>query len=750
MKFSGSRRRFLLAGATLGGGLLIGYGLFKPHDLLGDPALLPLNADEVALNAWLKIAGDGTITVAVPRVEMGQGVHTALPMLLAEELDADWAAIKVAQAPIGAVYGNIVGMVDTTPIDEADTGPVAVSMRWAYARLARALSIQITGGSSSVRDAWLPMRTAGATARAMLLDAAARHWNVTSDALHAHASVITHTGSGRTISFGEVAAEAAKLTPPSRIAFKSTTQYTLLGTAIPRVDIPAKTNGTAAFGIDTYHTDMLFAAIKASPVFGGVLKSVDEEALRQAPGVVQVVKLDDAVAVIAETTWHAQQALNAAAIAFDDGVHAQRSLAGIFDEYTQAMENGRFFGYEDIGDTETALADQPIIEAEYRAPLLAHACLEPMNCTVRVGADSAEIWYGSQAPDLMRMNAARALDFSPEKVTVHTPYLGGGFGRRSEPGTMLQAIRIAQSVPGRTVKLTWSREEDLQHDTYRPPALARFKARLGADGNIAAWLHRITSPDGMPAAMARWYPQLPLAAPDRTSVDGAAFLAYAMTNRRVEHCAVAVDPLPIGPWRSVGYSTNLFFVESFMDELALAAARDPIEFRLQHLAARPREAALLQRLRALSEWVTAPSAGRARGIAFGNAYGSIVGQVAEVSLDGGALRVHRLTCVLDCGRVINPDIVAAQLESGILFGLTAALHGEVRFEEGRIKQHNFGDYRLLSMADSPEIVISLIDSDAAPGGVGEVGTPAVAPAVANALAALNGQRLRSLPLRILA
>ncbi|MBI2801813.1 MAG: xanthine dehydrogenase family protein molybdopterin-binding subunit [Gammaproteobacteria bacterium] len=748
MKFSGSRRRFILAGATLGGGLLIGYGLFKPRDFLGDPQLLPLNADEVALSAWLKIAADGTITVAVPRVEMGQGVHTALPMLIAEELDADWTAIKVTQAPIAAVYGNIVGMVDTTPIDEANRGPVGVSMRWAYARLARVLSIQITGGSSSVRDAWLPMRTAGATARLMLLEAAALRWNVKVGELSAHASVITHTGSGRTFKFGELAGEAAKLTPPTQIDFKSSTQYTLLGKAIPRVDIPAKTNGAARFGVDTYRADMLFAAIKASPVFGGVLKSVDEEALRKAPGVVHVVKLDDAVAVIAETTWHAQQALNAAAIEFDGGAYAKRSLAGIFDDYARAMAVGDFFGYEDIGDARSALTKDPVIQAEYRAPLLAHACLEPMNCTVRVDVDGAEIWCGNQAPDLMRMNAAHALSFPQEKVTLHTPYLGGGFGHRPEPSTMLQAIKIAQAVPGRTVKLTWSRAEDLQHDTYRPPALARFKARLDASGNIAAWLHQITSPDGVPATMARWYPQLPLAGPDRTSVDGAAFLAYAIANRRVEHCAVAVDPLPIGVWRSVGHSTNLFFVESFMDELALAAARDPIDFRLRHLTARPRESALLERLREISKWDTALPSGRARGVAFGNAYGSIVGQVAEVSIVGGALRVHRVLCVLDCGRVINPDIVAAQLESGIIFGLTAALYGEVHYDQGRIKQNNFGDYRLLSMADTPEIITHLIDSDAEPGGVGEVGTPAVAPAVANAIAALTGSRLRSLPLRI--
>jgi isoquinoline 1-oxidoreductase subunit beta len=747
VSFSGSRRRFLVRGVLVGGGLLLGYGLGKPRDLLGRGEMFAANGDEVALNAWVKIATDGTVTIAVPRVEMGQGVHTALPMILAEEMDIAWAQVKVEQAAINSLFANIVGWTDLVPWDDADDGAIGVTLRWTYARLARVLGIQVTGGSTSVRDAWLPMRTAGAAARTLLLSAAAQHLVVGYESLTVRDGVISHAASGRSVTFGEMAARAAQLPAPRSVVFKQPGDYTLLGRPLPRLDIPAKIDGSARFGIDTYEPGMLFAAIKASPVFGGKLGKIDVEAIKRAPQILEVVALPDAVAVVANTYWHAQQALNGAEITFD-GPADPGSIEKIYASFEQALSDGSFFPYEDVGDAPSAFQEEPGITAEYRVPLLAHACMEPLNCTARVTADGAEIWCGNQAPDLLQMNAANFLDCARAKVHVHTPYLGGGFGRRSEPDVMLQTLAIARAMPGRLIKLVWSREEDFQHDTYRPPAIVRLQARLAEDGRINAWLHQGISPDISPKFIGRLYPGLPIKGPDRTSVDGAVFLPYAFAERRVEHCAVSVDPVPIGTWRSVGNSQNAFFVESFMDELALAAKQDPMSFRLAHLTENARATLVLARLRERSGWDTPVAAGRARGVAFCRIYDSFIGQVAEISLAAGAIRVHRVTCVVDCGQVINPDIVEAQLESGILFGLTAALWGEVPYAAGRVTLSNFNDYRILKMAETPLIDLEIQRSQEAPGGVGELGTPPIAPALANALAALTGQRLRTLPLKI--
>ncbi len=748
MSFSGSRRRFLVRGVLVGGGLLLGYGLGKPRDLLGRGAMFAANADEIALNAWVKIATDGTVTIAVPRVEMGQGVHTALPMILAEEMDVAWAQVQVEQAAINPLFANIVGWTDLVPWDDEDDGAIGVTLRWTYARLARTLGIQVTGGSTSVRDAWLPMRTAGAAARTLLLSAAAQRLVVGYASLTVRDGVIAHAASGRTLTFGEMAASAARLPAPRSVVFKPPDRYTLLGRALPRLDIPAKTNGSARFGIDTFEPGMLFAAIKASPVFGGKLGKIDLAAIKRAPQVVEVIALPDAVAVVATTYWHAQQALNSAQIIFDPGSSGQESLETIYASFEQAFSDGSFFPYEDVGDTSSALQEQTSLSAEYRVPLLAHACLEPLNCTARVTVEGADIWCGNQAPDLLQMNAANFLGCERANVRIHTPYLGGGFGRRSEPDVMLQTLAIARALPGKLIKLVWSREEDLQHDTYRPPAMARLQARLGDHGRISAWRYQGVSPDISPKFIGRLYPGLPIKGPDRTSVDGAVFLPYAFAQRRVEHCAVSVDPVPIGTWRSVGSSQNAFFVESFIDELALVAHTDPMSFRLAHLAQNARATQVLARLRARSAWDTPAATGHARGIAFCRIYGSFVGQVAEVSLTAGVPRVHRVTCVVDCGQVINPNIVEAQLESGILFGLTAALWGEAPYTQRRVTLNNFDDYRILKMAEAPTIDLEILSSQEAPGGIGELGTPPIAPAVANALAALTGQRLRTLPLKV--
>ncbi len=740
-----ARRRLLLKGMLAGGGLLLGYGLFKSRDLIGPPTLLA-RPDSIALNGYLTVTPDGIVTVAVPRVEMGQGVHTALPMLVAEEMDADWSKVRVRQAPIDPFYVNIIGFTDTTPYDEEDAGTLGTTLRWTYARIARVLGVQITGGSASVRDAWLPLRTAGACAREQLLQAAALELGVPSTELTITAGSVTHPKSGATRDFGELATRAATVKAPTRPPLKAAATYQLLGKPLARLDIPSKVNGSAQFGIDINAPDMLYGAVRTSPVLGARLVHANLDAVLKLPGVVAAVALENGIAVAAHTTWHAQRAATTAELRFAEPTHLG-SLVEVNQSLSDALQAGDFFCYEKLGEAETQLASaEQKISARYQVPLLAHACLEPMNCTVRIDGDHAEIWAGSQAPDLMQRNAARALDIPRENVTVHTPLLGGGFGRRAEPDAMLQTLQLARAVPGKPVKLTWSRAEDFQHDQYRMPALAEIAATLDARGRISAWHARIASPDLAPVWLGRLLPGLPIAGPDRTSVDGAVYLPYAMPHRRIDHTAVSVAPLPIGPWRSVGHSSNAFFVECFMDELARAAGQDAFDFRLAHLTARPRETAVLSRLRTLSQWDSPVAAGRARGLALCKCYGSVVAQVAEVSLQDGQPVLHQITCVVDCGMVVNPDIVKAQLESGIIFGASAALWGQVPYAAGRITIEGFHQYRLLTLRETPDIVLDLIASDASPGGIGETATPPVAPALANAFAALTGDRRRELPL----
>ena len=746
MKFSSGRRRFLLTAGVVGGGLLIGYGLFKERELLGDPGVLPTEGDQVALNAWLKIDAAGRVTVAVPRAEMGQGVYTALPMLVAEELGAAWRDVRAEQAPVDKVYGNIAVLTDAAPLDPHDQGFVATTVRWSLSRVARVLGVQVTGGSTSVRDAWLPMRTAGAAARDMLTRAAAARLDVPPGELEVRDGRVMHAASGRALAFGALVGEAAALAPPDRIVFRDPAERRLLGRPVARTDVPAKVDGSAHFGADVRHAGTVYAAIRIAPVFGGRLGSFDRAALEARPGVIGVVPLDDALVVVGRTWWHAEQALAANRVEFSAGPGAGVATADLFARYAEAIDADDGFAYEDQGDAREALRGADVLRAEYRAPMLAHACMEPMNCSVRLGDGTADIWCGNQAPDLLRLIAADMLDLPPERVRLHTPFLGGGFGRRAEPDFMRYAIAIAQAVPDQTVQLVYSREQDLQHDTYRPPVLSRFAARLDGDGRIAAWHNHIAGPSVSQATIARAFPDLPLGGPDKTSAEGAAHLPYAVPARRVEHSKVDI-PAPVGFWRSVGHSYNAFFTECFVDELAAAAATDPFAFRLAHLRGRPRESRVLTLLEAASDWGSAPPAGRARGLALHESFHSIVGQVAEVSIEDGHVRVHRVVCVIDCGQVVNPDIVIAQMESGIVFGLTAALYGDTRLQDGRVQQWNFPDYRMVTMKEMPQIETHVIESGAEPGGVGEPGTPPIAPAVVNAASRLLGRRIRTLPLR---
>lgn len=742
-----SRRRFLLTGAAVGGGLLIGYGVSRPRNLLGAADTLPTDGSETALNAWLKIDTAGTVTVAIPRAEMGQGIYTALAMLVAEELDVPWSQVHCVQAPVDRIYANVVMFAAGAPFDPEDHGFLANSGRWTFERLGRALGIQGTGGSSSVRDGWITMRAAGAAARDMLLRAGAARMDVAVTECRAENGAVWHDASGRTVGYGALAADAARLDPPNPIEYKGAQAYKLIGRPVPRVDVPDKVTGAAEYAIDVRPPGLVYAAVKASPVFGGKVVSVNDTKARNYAGVLEILTLDAAVIVIAERYWQATRALAAVDVQYDEGVNAKFGMASLDTRYEQAFDDsGRT--YEERGDALSKIAAAATVyRANYKAPLLAHACMEPINCTVTVNDTTCEIWSGNQVPTLFRDLAAKLTGFAKDKIVLHTTLMGGGFGRRAEVGILHQAIPAAMAVRGRPVQLIWSREEDMRQDVYRPPAAARFEASLTAHGRVDAWHNRIVSPSVTKALLQRTYPALPAGGPDKTNAEGAAFLPYRVADRKVEHIAVEL-PLPVGYWRSVGHSFNAFFTECFMDELAAAAGQDPIEFRLAHLAERPREQDVLHLLAARSGWDKPLPTGRARGVALHESFGSIVAQTAEVEIVDGEVKVHRVVCVIDCGLAIHPDNVIAQMESGIIFGLTAALHGEITVRDGRVEQSNYPDYRMLTLTDAPRIETHVINSGAPLGGVGEPGTPPIAPAVVNAVSRLTGRRIRELPIRL--
>jgi isoquinoline 1-oxidoreductase beta subunit len=740
-----ARRRFLIAGAVAGGGLLIGFGVATRRDLLGPPALLPKGAHEIALNAWLRIGADGTVTVAVPRSEMGQGVYTALPMLLAEELGVDWGAVRVEQAPIARVYGNVFMFTEGASADPHARGFAIEAARWFFYRVGTVLGLLITGGSTSVRDALLPMRAAGAAAREMLIAAAARRWGVPARDCVLERGRVLHPASAREHPIGELAGEAVRLPPPHAPRLRPRSEYRIVGRPVPRLDVPAKVDGSAVFGIDVRLPGMRYAAVKTSPAFGGRVASFDAGAIAAMPGNPAVIEIPGGVAVVADRWWRARQALEALPITFEDGPAAALDTEALHRQLEHALDTGTADLYEAQGEVDGPIerASRPV-EAEYRAPLLAHATLEPMNCTARVDAGACEIWAPSQAPSAVRMVAAEITGLDQAAVTVHTTYLGGGFGRRSENDSVIQAVTVAAALPGTPVKLVWSREEDMRHDMYRPMALSRFRAKLGSSGRPRAWLNRIASASVVLDFSRR--NGLPESAKDNTSVEGAAFFEYRIAARRVEH--VRVDtPVPVGFWRSVGHSQNAFFKESFIDELAHAAGRDPYAYRRGLLHDWPRHRRVLDMAAERAGWNDPPPPGRARGIALHQSFGSIVAQVAEVSVsEARLLRVHRVVCVVDCGEVVHPDIVIAQMESGIVFGLTAALFGDITLRAGRVEQSNYHDYRMLRLAEAPAIETYVIESGAEHGGVGECATPPIAPAIANAIFAASGTRVRSLPI----
>ena len=751
------RRTFLFGGVGAAGALLVGWSLLPPRQRLTTSAPLPAVGTQVGLNGWVKIAADNSVTIMMCRTEMGQGVHTGLAMVLADELDADWAQVKVEHAPVDKIYNNLEVVVDDLPFRADDDGVVRQGAVWFTRKLMREIGEMVTGGSSSVNDLWEPMREAGASARAMLIGAAAARWNVPVGECRAQDGKVLHA-SGKTATFGELAAQAAKQPMPAKVALKAPSEFRLIGKNMRRIEAAAKIDGTARFGIDVLPEGLLYASVMMCPTLGGTVASFDGSAAAALPGIVKVFAVDGynggtgGVAVIADNAYRAMTALDAVKIVWNHGPAAALSSDDVSRRLAQALDESDGHAYYRHGDVDAALKSAAkTLNAEYSVPYLAHGAVEPINCTVQVRDGAARVWVSTQLPGLARKAVARVLALDAERVDVQPQLVGGAFGRRLEVDFISQAAAIAREGGGRPVQTIWTRIQDTTHDFYRPACVSRFKAGLDGAGNLIAWHNTSASQAIVPGALSRLL-GLPRLGIDKTTTEGAFDRPYEWPNARVGHVIVDL-PVPVGFWRSVGHSHQAFFTESFIDELAAAAGKDPVAFRAGLLAKHPRHMAVLQRAAELAGWGRAPGqatdgAARARGVALHEAYGSIVAQVAEVSLaPDKRVRVHRVVCVIDCGTAVNPNLIRQQLESAIIFGLSAALYEEITIDHGQVHQRNFKEFPVIHINDCPAIETDIMPSQEHPRGVGETGTPPIAPAVANALFALTGQRLRALPLK---
>jgi isoquinoline 1-oxidoreductase subunit beta len=723
----------MLAGASAAGALVVGYALWPDRRLARANRLLS-GTGGALLTPWIKIAPDDIVTIVIPHCDIGTGTFTALSQMAADELDADWAHVRVVTAPADLEFAN-GAMVEGFLLEAGGMGPGSIPafLEGAAAgstfRIARVMDVQTTGGSSAVRTTGVyGMRIAGAAAREMLLKAAAVRMNAPIEAFRTASSRVIHPASGKSFGYGELAAEAAHYSASSRPRLKAKGEYRLVGHPIQRLDVPAKVNGELKYGIDTALPGMLYAAIRISPAFGGTLGAVDIAPIAQRRGVKQVVRLDDAAVVVADRYWRARNALDALHLIFDSGVHAGLSSAAIDHQHRDALAGGHIKRDVSIGAGSEPLRRTPVVERTYSVPYLAHATMEPMNATVLYRRDhSLEVWAGTQDGLGARAFCAKAADLAMDRVTFHLTPSGGGFGRRL-PGQwnfLTYAVKTAMAMPGVAVKLIFSREQDLQHDYYRPKVMSRFKASLAPDGMPEAWINEYTTED---------------------EADSEAHILYTIPNQAYGF-AKSSTPVPTGPWRGVESTWHGFFIESFIDELAHEAHRDPLEYRRALLQGKPRHLAALDLAAERAGWGTALAPRCGRGIAIVECFGTIVAQVAEVSVsERGEVTVRRVTAAADCGMAVNPDGFKAQIEGGIIFGLSAALYGQITIEQGAVVERNFPDYRMVSLADCPDIEVHICESDAPLGGAGEPGTPPAAPALTNAIHAATGVRLRSLPI----
>ena len=701
-------RRSVLSGCLAGGVLLA----FHVPGLAAGAQAAGSAKGGFAPNAYIRIDPAGKITLVMPQVEMGQGVYTSVAMILAEELDADFSQVTLEHAPPNdKLYGNPT------------------------------FGIQVTGNSNSIRAFWKPLRTAGAAARAMLIQAAAEQWRVDPASCSASNGQVVHAASARKAGFGDLVGAASKLTPPASPALKDPKDFTLIGKSLKRLDTPRKIDGGVVYGIDVMLPGMKFATLAASPVFGGKVGRVDDSAARKIPGVHKVIVLDDMVAVVGDHMWAAKRGLDALDVVWDEGASAGVSSAQIWDDLRRASTQSGVVA-KTAGDSDKALSQGERHEVAYELPLLAHATMEPMNCTVQLSADACELWLGTQVISRVQATVAKLTGLPQEKVTVHNHLIGGGFGRRLEPDMALSAVRIAQHLNGEPVKVVWTREEDIQHDLYRPVYRDTITAAL-ADGKVAAWKYKITGS----AVIARWLPPAFQHGIDIDAIDSAVDMPYDIPNFHVEFVRAEPPAVPTGFWRGVGPNNNVFAIECFMDELAKKAGKDPIAFRRDMLGKSPRLLAALELVAEKSGWGQPLPARAGRGVCVQPSFGSFIATVVEAEVDQhGEVRLRRVTSAVDTGIAVNPDTVEAQLQGGLIFGLTAALYGEVTVKNGRVQQSNFHNYRMLRIDQIPPIEVHVIKSGEVPGGIGETGATAGPPALRNAIYAATGIALRRLPI----
>lgn len=743
-------RRAAIVGGFLGAGVLgVGFWFARERDRLGHRRLFNLKPGEMGLSGWVKIARDGSVTVAVPRAEMGQGIQTALAMLVAEEMDARWDQMRVEEPPEDAVYRNVDILVDGLPFSPEETGTIVDVAQWMAGKAGGVLGVNATGGSTSTRDAWQPMRVAGAVARDLLLRAASRKASLPVDQLTVVDGEVRKLDGTKVATFGELVDQVEDLAVRPPPPLKTPSQFKLIGKPLPRLDVPAKVAGTATFGTDVRLPGMLYAAVRNAPTFGGEAQSFTLKQGALPKGIADVVIVPGGIAVIGTSWWQANRFLeDGLDVAWRPGPDPKVDSANLWKRYEGLLSDGKPALTRTSGSVIKPAQIQ-VLTATYRAPYLAHAPMEPMNCTALVGENGVEIWMPNQSPTLMRMVAGRTADVPLRDVTVHTTFLGGGFGRRAEVDLVRQAVTCATFVRGKPIQVLWSREEDIRHDYYRPMALARWRAELDSSGqtpklsSVAKRQVAQSPTDQFPARVLGFPAQ---GQPEGNAVENP---PYAFPSYRLE-AIVADVSVPVGFWRSVGHSHSAFFDESFVDEIAAALKKDPVEFRRELLAGKPRHLRVLEAVAKEAGWGSPLPAGSGRGVALRASFGSIVAQIAEVAVaDGKTLQVKRVTCAIDCGPVVNPAIVRAQMESGIVYGLSAALYGEITLADGAVEQSNFTDYDAVRLADSPEMSVHLVDGGSSfVGGVGEPGTPPIAPAVANAIFAATGKRLRDLPLRL--
>ncbi len=703
-----SRRTLLTAG--LAGGFLFAFHL--PVRATNEPVQPPdVTEGKFAPNAFIRIDPTGQTTLVMPQVEMGQGIYTAVAMILAEELDADFSRVTLEHAPANEkLYAN------------------------------PAFGVQATGGSTSVRAFWKPLRAAGASARAMLVQAAAQQWQVEPASCTTSNGEVTHRDSGRKLSYGELALAASSQTPPKDVALKDPGDFVLIGKPVKRLDTPDKVNGKVVYGIDAMLPDMKFATLAQSPVFGGKVGKVDDSAASKVPGVRKIVILDDLVAVIGDHMWAAKKGLDALDIEWNEGPNAKLSSKDIWQDLRAASEKDGVVA-KSTGDIAKGLASGDRMEASYELPFLAHATMEPLNATVHYKPDSCEIWTGTQIVARVQSEAAKAVGLPVEKVIVNNHLIGGGFGRKLEPDMVVAAVRIAKQVDG-PVKVVWTREEDIQHDIYRPVYRDTIAASL-SDGKIVGWKYKIAGS----AVIARWLPPAFQKGIDIDAVDSAVDMPYEIPNFHVEYVRAEPPAIPTGFWRGVGANNNVFAVECFMDELARKAGKDPIEFRRGMLANSPRFLSVLNLAAEKANWGQPLPARVGRGVCLQPSFASFIATVVEAEVDEhGEVKLRRVTSVVDTGIAINPDTIVAQVEGGLIFGLTAALYGEITIEKGRVQQSNFNDYRMLRIDQTPKIEVHVVKSGEMPGGIGETGTTAGPPALRNAIYAATGVALRRLPI----